>query len=575
MTTEIHNLFDEPMMAERRKRKKAKSKQVFKTYQQHQAMFLPPSLEELIPTTHLVRIIDTTINGLNLEPLLATYEGGGTSAYHPLLLLKVLVYAYLSKIYASRRIAKALREDVNFMWIAGMSRPDFRTINGFRSSRLKEVLDQVFSSMALFLEEQGYIDLREYFVDGTKLQADSNRHKVVWSKNTKRYKEKVQQKIKELLDHIERTNDEEQKRYGTNDLEELGEHTSLTSDKVKEQIEHLNEMVQEQLPPKRTVNALKNLETKLLPKLEHYEQQEEILAGRNSYAKTDPDATVFRMKDEQLLPAYNLLVGTQHQFILGYSFHQQKASETGGLIPHLHHLHALLGHYPTDIVGDSAFGSEENYAFLADHQMANYLKYNTFHYEQTKTVKQDPYRKENFSYDPSSDTYRCPEGRALVLKRIQPTTTAQGYQITTRMYQCEDCRGCPVAGLCKRGVGNRTIQINPTLEAFRQQARSNLNSQRGLALRKQRGADIESVFGDLKHNQAYRRCRLRGQAKVNVEIGLLSMAHNAKKIASWSLRMASAQSMTALTPIDSNAVSFSFNCQRTFWTASVSDARRT
>lgn len=527
-----NSLFNEPAL-QRRPRKKAKSKQVFKPYRQQQVMLLPPSLEEMIPENHLVRVLNRTIDGLNVEALVATYKGGGTSAYHPLMLLKVLVYAYLSKVYASRRIAKALREDVNFMWLSGMQRPDFRTINEFRSSRLKEVIDEVFGSMVLFLLGHGYIDLQQYFVDGTKLRADSNRHKIVWAKNTKRYKEKAQQKIKELLQEIERINEEENERYGDNDLEELGEHSSLRSEDVKEQIARLNQTLQKSTPAKGTAKVLKELQTKQLPKLEKYEHQEQTLAGRNSYAKTDTDATAFRTKDGQLLPAYNVLIGTQRQFIVNYSFHQRRASETDGFIPHLERLHQQLGCSPALVMGDSTYGSEENYAFLALHQIRNYLKYNTFDLEHKKSYRSNPYRKENFAYDASTDTYQCPQGRRITFKQIKKITTDNGYRSTARLYQCVDCQACPVASQCKRGEGNRTISINPTLDAYRAQAWANLNCEEGIALRKQRGVDVEPPFGDIKFNQGYQRCRLRGQAKVNVEIGLLSIAHNTKKIASW------------------------------------------
>ena len=564
METDIKNLFNDQASGKRSRRKKARSKQVFKAYQQHQTMLLPPSLEELIPESHLARVVNTTIDGLNLEPLLASYTGGGTSAFHPLMMLKTLVYAYLSKVYASRRIAKALREDVNFMWLSGMNRPDFRTINLFRSSRLKEVIDQVFGSMVIFLEHHGYIDLNEYFVDGTKLRADSNRHKVVWAKNTKRYKESVQQKIQELLQKIESVNNEENAHYGENDLEECGNHTTLTSTDVKEQIQQLKTIVGQTLPKKETVKAIKMMENKLLPKLEGYEQQEQTLAGRNSYAKTDPDATFFRMKDEQLLPAYNLLMGTQHQFILNYSFHQRKASETDGLRAHLEHFHQMTGRYPACMIGDSAYGSQENYALLEQHQIGNYLKYNTFHLEQQNKYRNDPYRKENFAYDLSSDTYSCPQDRHLVLRDIKPRTTDNGYQTTVRIYQCRECRDCPAAGQCKRGMGNRSIQVNPMLETYRAQARANLTSERGLALRKQRNVDIESVFGDIKYNQGYGRCRLRGRAKVNVEIALLSIAHNTKKIALRLINTSLSQSAIALACVNPLSVSITLDFQRTF-----------
>lgn len=190
-----------------------------------------------------------------------------------------------------------------------------------------------------------------------------------------------------------------------------------------------------------------------------------------------------------------------------------------------------MGRYPSVAVGDSAYGSEENYAFLEGAEIGNYLKYNTYHIERTKKYRENPYRKENFAYDEKEDIYRCPQGRSLIFKETREVKTDNGYTTELRIYQCTDCTNCSVSKLCKRGDGNRTIQINRKLEAYRSQVRANLESEKGLALRKERGVDVEPVFADIKLNQNYRRFRLRGQEKVNVEMALLSMAHNAKKIA--------------------------------------------
>jgi transposase len=511
----------------RRRKKKKRSEPVFKPYTQYQTMILPPSLEELIPENHMVRVVNKTIEGLNIEPLIATYKGGGSSSYHPSMMVKVLVYAYLSKVYSSRLIAKALREDVNYMWISGMQRPDFRTINLFRSGHLKGVIDQVFGSMIEFCIENKYIKLENYFVDGTKMEANARKTSYVWSKNTKRYKEATQKKIKELLRHIEEVNSQENIEYGETDLEELGNGSTITSEKLKEQIEKLNTIIGPSKPKKQ---ALKELETKQLPKLECYEEQERLLGDRKSYSKTDADATFFRMKNEQLLPAYNVMIGTENQFILNYSIHQ-KASESDQFISHFTKLPRELGLLPDTVIGDSAYGSEENYAFLEEYGVGNYLKYNTYHKEKTKKYRENRYHKDKFQYDEITDAYRCPEGREVIFKRIGKQTTDNGYQQEIRNYECTDCRGCALAIQCKKGLGNRTISVNPRLERYRAQARANLASDYGIALRRKRGVDVESAFGDIKMNQGYRRFRLRGKEKVNVEFGILSMAHNVKKIA--------------------------------------------
>lgn len=581
------DLFEQPTTGKHPKRPKAQSAAVFKPYEQGQGMLLPPHLDDLIAPDHLVRVVNETINRLNVEPLLATYKGSGTSAYHPVMMLKVLIYAYLNKIYSSRRIAKALRENVHFMWLAGMSQPDFRTLNLFRSSRLKGVIDEVFSSMALFLLEHQYIDLSEYFVDGTKLRADANRHKVVWAKSTHRYKAIAQEHIKELLAEIEHVNQHEQSLYGDRDLPEQGEEAiAMTSQEVKETVARINHLIESaldgpapttvavaatattapdhvgeittgdsavtatstipegQIPPqqlqqgakaatiKHTQRCLRQIEHKFLPKLERYEHQEQILAGRKSYSRTDTDATVFRSKEDQLLPCYNVLIGTQQQFILAYNFHQKKASESDAFPAHLDRFQRTFGGLlPKAAIGDAGFGSEENYVLLDQYGIGNYLKYNTFHQEQKPSWINDPYRKEHFVYDEATDTYFCPQGGPLIAAGTTTSRSTTGYQSLIRRYQSRDCTGCPVAAQCKKGEGPRSIQTNDLLAHYRAQARDNLTSAYGLKVRKRRGMDVETPFGDIKHNQEYNRCRLRGEAKMNIEIGLLSIAHNIKKVA--------------------------------------------
>lgn len=539
-------------------RKKKDSPPVFKPYNQDQMMLLPPSLDELIPEGHMVRVVNDTIDKLNIEPLLESYKGGGSSAYHPLMLLKVLVYAYITKLYSVRQMAKALRENIHFMWLSGRNTPDFRTINNFRSGRLREVIEDIFSSMVIFLQDNNYITLEDYFIDGTKYGANAHKHKVVWAKNTERYKGLVLQRVKELLDHIHALNVEEDKRYGDRDLSELGQESSLTSEKVREQVEELNGIIgklaaksedsqsedstetegEEKPSPSSRLSrgikrAVKELKEKLLPKLEKYERQEELLRGRNSYSRTDPDATVFRTKSGDLIPAYNIIVGSQNQFIINYTFHQQKASETDGFIPHMRAYYERYCCYPLRAIGDSTYGSEENYAFLDEQKIGNYLKYPTYHQEQRNKHRKNPYTKDKFLYDEGADTYQCPQGRKLVLREVREENRVNGYSQTLRVYQCEDCSGCPVAKECKRGEGNRTIQVNRRLEGYRAQARENLSSVRGKLLRILRNIDIESVFGDIKFNQKFSRFLLRGEEKVKVEFGLVGIAHNMKKMALW------------------------------------------
>jgi transposase len=519
-------LFGETGEQSRRRRPKRKSVPVFRQCASNEQLILPPNVEELIPDHHLVRVVDRTIDDMHVAELLERqYKGGGASAYSPTMMVKLIIYAYVSKVYSSRQIAKAVRQDITFMWLAGMNLPDFRTMNNFRSGVLRPVIQDVFTAMIMFLIAHKYIDLQHYFVDGTKMRADANRHTPVWRKNTKRCKERAQKKIKDHLDYIDSVTEQENREYGDRDLEELGDLTTITSADIKREAEKLRKRIQEQLPSKRAQRVERKLTHTLLPKLEKYEQQERLLGNRNSYSRTDPAATFFRTASGELLPMYNVLMGTQHQFVLHYSIHQ-KASETDQFIKHMTQAFNRWNRYPGAIVGDSTYGSEDNYRFLETHGIGNYLKYPMFHAPKPKL-----YGKKQFVYDTNSDCFRCPAGRSLPLKSVRSLTTPAGAPTTMRQYMCPDCSNCALSTKCKRAAGPRTLTVNPGADAYREQARVNLESDTGIALRVRRSTDVEPTFGDIKGNNEYRRFRLRGVEKVTIEFGIMSMAHNMKKLA--------------------------------------------
>ncbi|MDH7561733.1 MAG: IS1182 family transposase [bacterium] len=517
-------------------KRKGHDQVTFKPYTQAQLM-LPTSLEELIPEDHLVRVVNRVIDALDLEALLRRYKGGGTSSYHPRMMLKVLVYAYTQRIYSSRQIAKALRENVNFMWLAGGNRPDFRTVNGFRGERMREVIGDVFAEVLEYLAAEGYVKLETYFVDGTKIEANANRYGWVWAKNVRRYQGQVREKIEALLEEIDRVNEEEQAEYGDEDLEELGGRRGkdLDSEELASRIAALNERLKQQPDNKPLAKAVRELEREYRPRLERYEAQEEVLAGRNSYAKTDEDATFMRMKEDhlqtaQLKPAYNVQMGTENQFVVGYSVHQQ-ASDSACLIRHLESVQEMVGQLPSRVVADAGYGSEENYAYLEGAGVEGFVKYPLFDRERKRSWRKQVYRVENWPYDAERDEFTCPEGKPVRFRTTYRERTANGYVSQRRRYECAECADCPVKARCTRAAGNRTVHVSLPLLAYRERARSNLLSEEGKRLRSRRGVEVETVFGRLKHNWGFRRFMLRGLEKVKIEWGMLCIAHNMAKLA--------------------------------------------
>jgi len=516
-----------------------KSIAVFKPYVMNQMSLMPQSYEEKIPAGHLVRLVNEAIEALDLEILLAQYEGGGTSSYHPKMMLKVLVYAYCKRIYTSRKIGEALEENIHFMWLSGGQTPDFRTLNDFRGKRMKGVIEEVFSAVVEQLVAKGYVKLENYFVDGSKIEADANKHKVVWEKRRKRYEQNVREQIKELLLVIEAENEKEEAEYGEKDLESKGGDSSgeETAQALKETVQALNERLKGERN-KATRAAFKKLKTDCLPRLEKYEEQQRVLAGRKSYSKTDPEATCMRMKEDRGAekawpkPAYNVQLGTEGQFVVGYSVHNH-SSDPICLTPHLDQ----LKHLPKRIVADAAYGSEENYAYLEKHKLGNYLKYTTFyqdthHYRNPDLIRKHQFRSDYFDYDPQTDEFICPNKQRLSYLYTGKYKTDHGYESERHYYECKNCQDCPLKSQCTQAKGNRRIQVSFKLLEYRRQARANLTSEMGKALRTKRSVDVEGVFGQIKHNMRFRRFRLRGLEKVNTEWGLVCIAHNMQKLAS-------------------------------------------
>lgn len=507
---------------------KVTSKAVFKEYNQQQIQLLPPSLEDLIPEHHLVRVVNQVVEQLDISSIINQYEGGGTSSYHPKMLVKVLLYGYAMKIYTGRKIAKALTQDITFMWLAAYNRPDFRTINLFRSGILKDTIEDLFKELLLFLVDHGYVRIENYFTDGTTFQADANGRKVVWKKNSERYKKMAEAKCQELFKEIDQLNAAEEQKYGEADLEEMGTRP-VSKEAVATGVAKLNKVIENtsESRKKRKAESLKKRIIEQEQKIDKYNKQLEIGRQRSGYSSTDPDASVMLMKNEELLPAYNVVGSCENQFFTAISTHQN-ANDATCFKPHLESL--ILT--PESIIADSIFGTEENYQLLEGAGIESYLKYPTFHAEETKKVREDIFRKENFPYDAATDTYTCPRSQRLRYTHTREEKHKKtGFRYQTKIYQAEDCSGCPMRQMCtKSQEHNRTIVVNTQLDIYKRLAKQNLNSEKGQVLRRKRGQEIESCFGDLKHNMGFRRVHLRGLKKVTAEITVLAMAHNIRKI---------------------------------------------
>lgn len=498
----------------------------FKRYDQTQAMLLPPSLDELIEANHPVRVINSVIDSLSLDKLEKTYKGGGTSSYHPRMLLKVLVYSYICNEYSSRRIEQLLKRDVQFMWLAGQATPDHNTINRFRSERLKNILKEIFTQVVQMLAAVGHIALKDINVDGTKIEANANRYTFVWGNAIKTNKDKMATQLQDLWNYAENIAAEELKDKRPIDF------TPVDPQTVKQTIADLNAALEGKQVDKKIKQKLKYAEKNWPANTAKYNEQEMILNGRNSYSKTDEDATFMRMKEDhmlngQLKPGYNVQIATENQIILNYSVHPNP-TDTLTLPAHLEDFEKTLETLPETLTADAGYGSEQNYQLLANKEVEAYVKYNYFDKEQQGS--RSSFHADQLHYNGQDDYVVCPMGQHMQNTGTHKEKNRSGFEQTITTYQAPNCNGCPLRGTCHKQKGNRIIEVNHNLRKHKAAAAERLRSEEGIKKRKRRCADVEPVFANWKQNKGFRRFNLRGKEKVTTEIGLISLAHNLQKM---------------------------------------------
>lgn len=502
---------------------------IFKTYHQRQAMLLPPSLEDLIAENHPVRIVDDVLSKIDIKPLIRKYKTGGASSYHPAMLLKVLVYSYINNIYSSRKIEEALQQNIHFMWLSGMSTPDHNTINRFRSEKLKETLKKIFTQVVQLLAAEGLLSLKELYTDGTKIEANANRYTFVWGNAIRTSKEKMKLQLDELWKYAQSVAASEIDDTDPTDFDKIDRQ------KVEATIAKIDAALKDK-PIDKKVKQKLNYAKRVWPNaLDKYEAQEKIIGeGRSSYSKTDPDATFMRMKEDhmmngQLKPGYNLQISSNDQFITHYTIHQAPTDSTT-LPCHIEEFKKEYNTVPEVVTADAGYGSEENYEYLEQNEIEAFVKYNQFDREQNPNIQSKrSFAADKLYYNAEEDYYVCPMGQHMESIGISTKKTSTGFLQKVKKYQAKNCSTCPLNGSCHKSKGNRIIEINHNLNRLKSQASKKLLSEQGVKRRKQRCHDVEPIFGNIKQNHGFKRFMLRGKDKVNIETGLLALAHNLRK----------------------------------------------
>ena len=473
--------------------------------------------EICLPENAPVRLVSAVMEELEYTELYRAYSPRGRkTAVDPQVLFEVLVYGYLCGIYSSRKLEEACRYRVDFLWLLGDEKaPDHSTLARFRTGRCREALEGLFYQLVRKLDEMGETDHRAVFVDGTKLESRAGRYTFVWRKSV----EKQLGKIKEQV----------QKQTGLTTREALASHLEDTVEGIR----FVHGSGKRKSPEQKSWENLH----RLLERWQTYEQQLEVMGEtRNSYAKTDEDATFMRMKEDhmrngQLKPGYNVQIAVNSEYITGIEAFSDRA-DTKTLKPFLHRLELFHQTRYKEVVADAGYESLDNYLYLESTGQICFVKPANHDQKKSRKFKKQIGRVENMTYDPEEDSFTCVQGRKLTLQR-ECTEQREGQLVSTAWYRCEDCTGCPCRTQCCRAkdpAQPKELRLQKTFWEKREQTTQRIVSKRGIHLRLCRSIQVEGAFALLKSDFGFRRFLTRGKENIRAELFLLAIAFDLKKL---------------------------------------------
>ena len=468
----------------------------------------------MLPENAPVRRTSAQLEELDYRKLYEAYSlKGRKSVVDPKVMFKVTAYAYECGIYSTRQMEEACRYRVDFMWLLeDQPVPDHSTFSRFRTGRCAEAIEDLFYQYVSYLELHEETDHEAVFIDGTKMESRAGRYTFCWRGSIEKNLSKVKAEVLKLT--------------GLKTLKGLSRKLVRFAEEIAFVSGHGHHKTQEQ----RDWERLHDLEQRWAK----YEAQLEIMGpDRNSYSKTDTDATFMRMKEDhmrngQLKPAYNVQIAVNSEYITGIEVFNNR-TDCGTLEPFLKELSKFHGCKYEKVVADAGYESLGNYLYLEKNGQMCFIKPQNYEQAKTKKYKQQIGRPENMMYDAESDSYTCSGCRTL-LKLYESTDKFSG-TVTTH-YRCENCCGCSLREKCcsaKDPNSPKEIRVKKQLLEQRTQSLENISTEEGIYLRMCRSIQVEGAFALLKNDFGFRRFLTAGKKNVKTELLFLALAFDLKK----------------------------------------------
>ena len=423
--------------------------------------------------------------------------------------------------------------------LEGHSAPDHATLARFRSIHFAPCSKRILAEVSNILFDLGEISGETIFIDGTKIEANANKYTFVWKKAVTKNQAKLLIKLADFVAECEQLYDIKIVYGNVIKIKHLKRlRKKLYALKNAGNITFVHGIGKRKTPLQKSIEALEEA----LSKLKEYTQKIHICGERNSYSKTDNDATFMRMKEDamgngQLKPAFNLQHGVDSEYITWLTIGPQP-TDTTTLIPFLKDAEQHLKFKYKNITADAGYESEENYLFLEANNQIAFIKPANYEISKTRKYKNDIGKIENMEYDKISDFYTCKNNWKLTVSHIRHNKTKTGYVSEKTIYTCENCNDCSYKSDCIKGnncktpLGERTkvLQVAKTFIKHRKEDLERIISDEGVLYRMNRSIQAEGSFGDIKQDMQFRRYLSKGSANVLAESTLLAIARNINKL---------------------------------------------
>lgn len=503
-------------------------------------LFISDCLDICDPVLAFDRIMEEIEIAKYLKP--EPFSRLGRPGYNRVNMLKTVLFGFMDTGYASlRELEDRCKTNIRYMYLMDHDTPSYRAFSYFINEEIKESVQDIFKAVMVYIQEKDGVDLEHLYIDGSKFEANANKYTWVWKKATEKSRYRLFAKITDLL-----TDMNAMLAYTDLKIETNTEYTPDGLEEVVSRYAFICHVDERDFVYGR--GHRKSQEQRYYEKLKEYtEKLKEYVVkiricgpGRNSYSKTDPDATFMRMKkdymgNDQLLPAYNVQVGVADEYVAVVDVMQHR-SDMDCFVPLMEKFHEIYGYYPKYPVADAGYGSFNNYIFCQEHGMEKFMKFPMYKKETTdETYHNDPFRAVNFKTGKDGRLV-CPNGKAFHFAYRKPIKGNQ-YGRQEEYYTCEDCNGCPYAEKCKKTDKNRTVRINAELTAMHKEVIENLESIHGALLRMNRSIQAEGTFGIMKYDRWYKRIVRRSLDSVRLELFLVSIGHNLYKFHNKEMRL--------------------------------------